>query len=86
MACTTPSSCPDSQTIILSTPGVTAWSYPNSTSPEPDIGLTSGTVTSISGYSDLGGADSAVTLGSLGDGSEPGHEQARQRYRRHAVP
>ncbi len=27
------------------------------------IGLTSGTVTSISGYSDLGGADSAVTLG-----------------------
>ena len=57
------SSCPDSQTIILSTPGVPNWSYPNSTLPEPVIGLTSGTVTSISGYSDLGGQDSAVTLG-----------------------
>ena len=57
------SSCPDSQTIILSTPGVPNWTYPNSTLPEPEIGLTSGTVTSISGYSDLGGQDSAVTLG-----------------------
>ncbi len=58
------SSCPDSQTIIIPTPsGVTNWSYPNSTLPEPVIGITSGTVTSISGYSDLGGADSAVTLG-----------------------
>ena len=56
-------SCPDGQTIILSTPGVTEWSYPNTTLPEPDISLTSGTVTSISGYSDLGGQDSAVTLG-----------------------
>jgi hypothetical protein len=57
------SSCPDTKTIILATPGLTtAWSYPNSTLPEPVIGLTSGTVTSISGYSDLGGADSAVTL------------------------
>ena len=55
-------SCPDSQTIILSTPGVPNWSYPNNTLPEPVIGLTSGTVTSISGYSDLGGSDSAVTL------------------------
>ena len=55
-------SCPDGQTIILSTPGVTAWSYLSGTPNEPDIGLTSGTVTSISGYSDLGGADSAVTL------------------------
>ncbi len=56
------SSCPDSQTIILSTPGVPSWTYPNTTLPEPVIGLTSGTVTSISGYSDLGGSDSAVTL------------------------
>ena len=57
------SSCPDAQTIILTTPGVLPWSYPNNTLPEPVIGLTSGTVTSISGYSDLGGSDSAVTLG-----------------------
>ena len=56
-------SCPDTQTIVVATPGVPNWSYPNSTLPEPGIGLTSGTVTSISGYSDLGGADSAVTLG-----------------------
>ncbi len=57
-------SCPDSKTIIIATPaGVANWSYPNSTLPEPVIGITSGTVTSISGYSDLGGADSAVTLG-----------------------
>jgi uncharacterized protein (DUF2345 family) len=55
--------CPDTKTIVVATPGVTNWSYPNSTMPEPGIGLTSGTVTSISGYSDLGGADSAVTLG-----------------------
>ena len=57
------SSCSDSQHITVATPGVPNWSYPNSTLPEPVIGLTSGTVTSISGYSDLGGADSAVTLG-----------------------
>jgi 6-phosphogluconolactonase (cycloisomerase 2 family)/sugar lactone lactonase YvrE len=50
-------------TIVVPTPGVPNWSYPNSTLPEPVIGLTSGTITSISGYSDLGGADSAVTLG-----------------------
>ena len=58
------SSCPDTQTIIVSTPGVPNWkySYATNTPPEPAIGLTSGTVTSISGYSDLGGADSAVTL------------------------
>ena len=55
-------SCPDSQTIILTTPGVSTWNYPSGTPVEPDLGLTSGTVTSISGYSDLGGADSAVTL------------------------
>ncbi len=55
--------CPDSTTITVNTPGVPNWSYPNGTLPEPVIGLTSGTVTSISGYSDLGGADSAVTLG-----------------------
>ena len=58
-------SCPDSRTIVMATPAgvTTSWSFPNSTLPEPVIGITSGTVTSISGYSDLGGADSAVTLG-----------------------
>jgi len=56
-------SCPDAETMIAATPGVPNWSYPNSTLAEPVIGLTSGKVTSISGYSDLGGADSAVTLG-----------------------
>jgi len=56
--------CNNSTTqIVLNTPGVPNWSYPNNTLPEPVIGITSGTVTSISGYSDLGGADSAVTLG-----------------------
>ena len=49
--------------MTVATPGVPDWSYPNNTLPEPVIGITSGTVTSISGYSDLGGADSAVTLG-----------------------
>jgi len=57
------SGCADSKTITVATPGVPDWSYPNSTLPEPVIGLTSGTITSISGYSDLGGADSAITLG-----------------------
>jgi len=55
--------CADTKTITVSTPGVPNWTYPNNTLPEPVIGLTSGTITSISGYSDLGGADSAVTLG-----------------------
>ncbi|MGD1107272.1 MAG: PASTA domain-containing protein, partial [Terracidiphilus sp.] len=55
--------CANSSTITVSTPGVPNWSYPNATLPEPVIGITSGTVTSISGYSDLGGSDSAVTLG-----------------------
>ena len=55
--------CADTKTITLATPGVPNWSYPNTTLAEPVIGLTSGTVTSISGYSDLGGSDSAVTLG-----------------------
>jgi len=58
-------SCPNSSTMIISTPVAvkTSYTYPNNTLPEPVIGITSGTVTSISGYSDLGGADSAVTLG-----------------------
>jgi hypothetical protein len=55
--------CADTKTITVATPGVPNWSYPNNTLPEPVIGLTSGTITSISGYSDLGGSDSAVTLG-----------------------
>jgi hypothetical protein len=55
--------CADTKTITVATPNVPNWSYPNTTLPEPVIGLTSGTITSISGYSDLGGADSAVTLG-----------------------
>ena len=57
-------SCPDTKTIVVSTPGVPNWTYNFSTNTphEPAIGITSGTVTSISGYSDLGGADSAVTL------------------------
>ncbi len=55
-------SCPDTKTMIVAAPGVPNWSYPNSTLSEPEIGITSGTVTSISGYSDLGGADSAVSL------------------------
>jgi hypothetical protein len=44
-------------------PSTTGLRYPNATLPEPVIGLTSSTITSILGYSDLGGADSAVTLG-----------------------
>jgi len=58
-------SCPNSSSMIIATPAAvrTNWTYPNNTLPEPVIGITSGTVTSISGYSDLGGADSAVTLG-----------------------
>jgi len=56
-------SCADAKTIVFATPGVPDWSYPNGTLPEPVIGLTSGNISSISGYSDLGGADSAVTLG-----------------------
>jgi MBG domain (YGX type)/PASTA domain len=42
---------------------VPAWTYPNNTLPEPIIAVTSGKVTSISGYSDLGGSDSVVSLG-----------------------
>ena len=55
--------CADTKTITIATPGVANYTYPNNTLPEPVIGLTSGTISSISGYSDLGGADSAVTLG-----------------------
>jgi hypothetical protein len=55
------------------------------TLPEPVIGLTSGTVTSISGYSDLGGADSAVTLGLWL--TAPNQDMSkRPMYGRHAVP
>jgi len=57
---TTP--CADSKTITISTPSVPNWSYPNSTLAEPIAGVTSGTTTSISGFSDLAGADSDVTL------------------------
>ena len=58
-------SCPNSSTMTIATPSsvTTSWSYPNNNLPEPVIGITSGKATSISGYSDLGGADSAVTLG-----------------------
>ena len=55
--------CADTKTISFATPGVPNYTYPNNILPEPIIGLTSGTISSISGYSDLGGADSAVTLG-----------------------
>jgi hypothetical protein len=51
-------------TIYLTTPStVPNWTYPNTTLPEPTIGVTSGTVSSISGYSDVGGSDSVVSLG-----------------------
>src|SRR5208337_3807706 len=52
-------------TITVSTPGVSAWTwtYPNTPTAEPTIGVTSGTVTSISGYSNVGGSDSVVSLG-----------------------
>ncbi len=51
-------------TLYFSTPStVPAWTYPNNTLPEPVIAVTSGKVTSISGYSDLGGSDSVVSLG-----------------------
>jgi MBG domain (YGX type)/Divergent InlB B-repeat domain/PASTA domain len=52
-------------TIYVSTPsGATpGWIYPNNKLPEPVIGITSGTVTSISGYSNVGGSDSVVSLG-----------------------
>jgi hypothetical protein len=51
-------------TIYFTTPStVPTWTYPNNTLPEPVIAVTSGKVTSISGYSDLGGSDSVVSLG-----------------------
>ncbi len=51
-------------TIYLTTPSsVPNWSYTYGTTHEPAIGVTSGTVTSISGYSDVGGSDSVVSLG-----------------------
>jgi sugar lactone lactonase YvrE len=56
---------PGLTTIYVPTPaGATlSWTYPNNTLPEPVIGITSGTVTSISGYSNVGGSDSVVSLG-----------------------
>jgi hypothetical protein len=55
--------CTATTMTVATPPSVTTnWTYPN-TLAEPVIGITSGTVTSISGYSDLGGQDSAVTLG-----------------------
>jgi alpha-tubulin suppressor-like RCC1 family protein/uncharacterized protein (DUF2345 family) len=60
-------------TLTISTPGVGDWSYtkpalpaqPGSEviEPEPLLAVTSGNISSISGYSELGGANSAVTLG-----------------------
>ena len=52
-------------TIYITTPSnaLPNWSYSYGTTPEPTIGVTSGTVTSISGYSDVGGSDSVVSLG-----------------------
>ena len=52
-------------TLYFTTPStVPAWTYPaNNPLPEPVIAVTSGKVTSISGYSDLGGSDSVVSLG-----------------------
>ena len=54
-------------TIYFSTPvGVPNWSYSSTTSnglAEPAISVTSGTVTTMSGFSDLGGSDSVVSLG-----------------------
>ncbi len=55
-------SCADTRTMTISTPGVRNWTYSNATL-EPVLGITSGVISSISGYSDLGGADSAITLG-----------------------
>ena len=62
------SSCQGSNTVItVATPGVADWTYSKPLSPaderEPMLAVISGNVSSISGYSDLGGADSAVTLG-----------------------
>ncbi|MGA8671501.1 MAG: PASTA domain-containing protein, partial [Terracidiphilus sp.] len=55
------------KTIYFSTPvGVPNWSYSSTVSnglAEPAIAVTSGTVTTMSGFSDLGGSDSVVSLG-----------------------
>jgi len=61
-----PTGCDSGNTTIYITTPSTAlpnWSYTYGTTPEPTIGVTSGTVTSISGYSDVGGSDSVVSLG-----------------------
>jgi hypothetical protein len=55
--------CGGTTSMTISTPNVPNWSYPNNTLPEPVLGVTSGTVSSISGFSDLGGADSVISLG-----------------------
>ena len=64
----TVSSCGGSNTVMtIATPEVGDWTYNKPASPaderEPMLAVISGDVSSISGYSDLGGADSAVTLG-----------------------
>jgi hypothetical protein len=59
--------CPDDATLQFSAQNVGTWSYTKPADPkletEPLLAIVSGTISSISGYSDLGGADSAVTLG-----------------------
>jgi alpha-tubulin suppressor-like RCC1 family protein len=61
------SGCQGNTGITIETPGVADWTYSKPFSPaderEPMLAVISGNVSSISGYSDLGGADSAVTLG-----------------------
>ncbi|MBV9437103.1 MAG: Ig-like domain repeat protein, partial [Acidobacteria bacterium] len=55
--------CGSSTTMTIATSGVPNWTYPNNTMPEPVLGVTSGTISSISGFSDLGGSDTVVSLG-----------------------
>ena len=61
------SDCLGNTKFRITTPGVGNWTYNKPSSPagerEPMLAVISGDVSSISGYSDLGGADSAVTLG-----------------------
>jgi len=60
-------SCRSNTSFTIATPGVGNWTYTKPSSPaderEPLLAVISGHISSISGYSDLGGADSAVTLG-----------------------
>ena len=59
--------CLGNTSFTIATPGVGDWTYTKPSSPaderEPMLAVISGDISSISGYSDLGGADSAVTLG-----------------------